>query len=303
MISIRRRPVFTGFVSLLVLTAGLTSCGNSGKQDVDNGTGEEKSGTSSSGKDTLVQTIFYSVPSPIETASLIQKTGVPYNKDFLNDIQNVPKYTTTGSKALNLGVYGTDLSFTSIYDQTQESMIYLKCANNLANGLGISNAFGEETANRLDANKNNRDSLLGIISESFWQADSYLKDSERPGTSSLIIAGGWIEAVYIATKLQSSSKNAEITTRIAEQKFTLENLVKMLKRYDFDATIADVYKDLIDLKTVFDQISLVKSPSESSKDPKTGITTIGSKSKLNITPEQLKAISDKIEILRAKITK
>ena len=303
MISRGFRPYFIGFSSLLLLALGWTGCGNSGKQDADNITGDEKPSTPSTVKDTLAQTIFYSVPSPIETASLIQKTGVPYNKDYLNDIQNVSKYTTTGSEALNLGVYGSDLSFTSIYDQTQESMLYLKCANNLANRLGISNAFGEETANRLDANKNNRDSLLSIISESFWTADSYLKDNERPGTSSLIIAGGWIEAVYIATKLEASSKNAEITTRIAEQKFTLENLVKMLKRYDFDATISDVYKDLMDLKTVFDQISLVKSPSVSSTDAKTGITTIGSKSKLNITPEQLKTITEKIEVLRVKITK
>lgn len=292
-----------GLSALLVMVITLTSCGGSGKQENDTPSGDEKTGPRSVEKDTLVQTIFYSVPSPMETASLIQKTGVPYNKDYLNDVHNVSKYTTTGSKALNLGVYGSDLSFTSIYDQTQESMLYLKCANNLSGSLGISNAFGEETANRLDANKNNKDSLMSIISESFWQADSYLKENERPGTSSLIIAGGWIEAVYIATKIEESSKNKEVIIRIAEQKFTLENLVKMLKRYSSDPTVADVYKDLTDLKTVYDQISVVKANSAASKDPKTGVTTIGSKGKLNITEEQLKSISEKMQVLRTKITK
>jgi hypothetical protein len=281
----------------------LVSCGGGNKSETDNVGGDDKSAPKTFEKDSSVENIFYSVPSPIETATLIQKAGVPYNKDYLNDIQKVSKYTTTGDKALNLGVYGSDLSFTSIYDQTQESMLYLKCANNLANGLGISGAFDENTANRLEANKNNRDSLLGIISESFWTADSYLKDNERPGTSSLIIAGGWVEGLYIATKINEASKNKDIEIRIVEQKFTLDNLVGMMKKYDFDETVAATYKELLDLKSVFDQINVVKTAAKSSTDPKTGITTVGGSSKLNFTPEQVKTISEKVQALRAKIIK
>ncbi|MBI2271622.1 MAG: hypothetical protein HYU69_14860 [Bacteroidetes bacterium] len=284
--------------------AALVSCDGGGdKGETDNVDGDDKSGLPAVEKDSIVENIFYSVPSPIETATLIQRAGVPYNKDYLNDIQNVSKYTTTGDKALNLGVYGSDLSFTSIYDQTQESMLYLKCANNLANGLGISGAFDENTANRLEANKSNKDSLLGIISESFWTADSYLKDNERPGTSSLIIAGGWVEGLYIATKIAAASSNKEIETRIAEQKFTLDNLVKMLKKYDFDETVASMHKELVDLKTVYDQVHVTKSASKSTTDSKTGVTTIGGGNKITITPEQLKTITEKINATRAKIIK
>jgi len=279
------------------------SCGGDDKTESENMSSDEKTTPQSTEKDSIVENIFYSVPSPIETATLIQEAGVPYNKDYLNDIQKVSKYTTTGDKALNLGIYGSDLSFTSIYDQTQESMLYLKCANNLANGLGISGAFDENTANRLEANKSNRDSLLGIISESFWTADSYLKDNERPGTSSLIIAGGWVEGLYIATKLLETGKNKDIEMRIAEQKFTLDNLVNMLKRYDFDETVAGMHKSLLDLKTVYDGVQVTKSKSVSTTDAKTGVTTIGGGSKLSITSEQLKAISDKIQVIRAKIIK
>ncbi len=282
----------------------LLSCGGSEKSDSENiGGSDGKSESQPAQKDSIVENIFYSVPSPIETATLIQKAGVPYNKDYLNDIQHVSKYTTTGDKALNLGVYGSDLSFTSIYDQTQESMLYLKCANNLANGLGISGAFDENTANRLEANKSNKDSLLAIISESFWTADSYLKDNERPGTSSLIIAGGWIEGLYIATKISEASNNKDIETRIAEQKFTLENVVGMLKRYDFDETVSGVHKDLSELKKIYDDVHVTKSTAASTTDPKTGVTTIGGGSKISVTPEQLKAISEKVQAIRAKIVK
>ena len=281
----------------------LSGCGSGKNDDSINGGNSDKSGQSTDPKDTLVKSIFYSVPSPIETASLIQRIGVPYDKEYLNDIKKLSSYSTTGSKALNLGVYGADLSFTSIYDQNQESMLYLKCTNTLANGLGISGAFDETTANRLEANKNNKDSLLGIISESFWTADAFLKENERPGTSSLIIVGGWIESVYIASRIQEASKNKEIETRIAEQKYTLSSLVKMTKRYaSADQTVADVYNDLVDLQNVYNTIEVSKEKATASKDA-SGVTTIGGKASLKLTAEQLKSITEKVRAFRAKIIK
>ena len=285
---------------LLALFAGLSlsSCHSAKTDDAVSDTDK----AAAANKDTVVKTIFYSVPSPIETATLIQKVGLPYNKDFLNSIKKVGNYTTTGAKALNLGVYGADLSFTSIYEQNQESMLYLKSANTLAKDLGINGAFDENTAQRIDANKANKDSLLGIISESFWNADAYLKENERPGTSSLIIAGGWIESIYIATRIQRASNNGDITNRIAEQKYTLGNLVKMLKRHTDDAVVADVLKDLEDLKVIYDQIPENKQATTATKDA-SGVTTLGGTEAILLNDDQLAAIIKKVETLRNKITK
>jgi hypothetical protein len=55
--------------------------------------------------------IFYSLPSPLETAMLIKSAGADYNEQLLNPLGNVEKYTTNKSMALNLGIYTTDLSF------------------------------------------------------------------------------------------------------------------------------------------------------------------------------------------------
>ncbi len=291
-------PLLTVFI--LVAALNFTSC-HSGKTENDGVADGDK--TANVQKDTVVKTIFYSVPSPIETATLIQKVGLPYNKEYLNNYKRASSYTTTGAKALNLGVYGADLSFTSIYEQNQESMLYLKSANTLAKDLGISGAFDENTANRLEANKSNKDSLLGIISESFWNADAYLKENERPGTSSLIIAGGWIESIYIATRIQRASNNGDITNRIAEQKYTLGNLTKMLKRHTDDPVVADISKDLEDLKTVYDQIADTKKATTTSKDAN-GVTTIGGGAdQILLTDDQLATIIKKVDALRTKITK
>lgn len=252
-------------------------------------------------KVTKAQNVFYSIPSPIETSALLQKAGASYDADFLNPIENVSKYNSTASKALNLGVYGSDLSFTSIFDQTQESMLYLKCANKLASGLGINGAFGEATIARIEANMDNRDSLLSIISDAFWASDSYLKDNGRPNTSALIVAGGWIEGLYIATKVAASTKNEEVTTRIGEQKLSLENLIGLLESTGKDETVTTVLNDLKDLKQSFDKIEMKTAVADVSTDEKSKVTTIGGNTSVSISKEQLEEITKKVEAIRNNI--
>ena len=38
--------------------------------------------------------IFYSLPSPLETAMLLKNAGATYNEDLLNPVENTSNYTT-----------------------------------------------------------------------------------------------------------------------------------------------------------------------------------------------------------------
>jgi hypothetical protein len=278
----------------------VSSCGSSSTEE--NVTGNDTAAAASTGKDTKAQNVFYSIPSPIETTSLLKGAGAKYNASYLNPIDNVSKYSTAAARALNLGVYGTDLSFTSIFDQTQESMLYLRCTNKLATSLGISGAFDDKTTSRIEANLENRDSLLTIISDSYWNADSYLKENGQPGVSALIIAGGWIEGLYIATQIANSTKNEDIATRIGEQKLSLDNLVALLDTYKTtNPGVNDTYNQLAELKKIYDQIPVQATETAAATDPKAGVTTVDNKSSYKLTPEQLKAITDKATQIRNKL--
>ncbi|HRG36946.1 MAG TPA: hypothetical protein PK289_00280 [Bacteroidia bacterium] len=253
-------------------------------------------------KDSKAQEVFYSIPSPIETISLLKSAGAKYNAAYLNPIENVSKYTSVTSKALNLGTYGSDLSFTSMFDQTQESMYYLRCANKLASGLGISGAFNESTTSRLESNLQNRDSLLNIISDSYWTTDAYLKDNGQPGVSALIVAGGWIEGLYIGTQIAKTTQNKEVITRIGEQKLSLENLIGLLESYKADnAGIVAILNSLTELNALYTNVSAPNKSTEASTDKKNNVTTLDNGSTFELTPEQLKAISDKVSDIRNKI--
>ena len=295
------RKLFLAFViSSAIIT--LNSCGS------DSGTDESNTGgdTTAVKEDTgsVAQKIFYSIPSPIELAQLIQKAGASYNKDLLNDIDNAAKYSSVNSKAINLGVYGSDLSYTSIFDQTQESILYLRCAKKLADGLGISGAFTENTVDRMQANYGNQDSLLNIISDSYYTTDEYLKENQRENTSALVIAGGWIEGLYIGTQLVRSTKdNSGIITRIAEMKGSLANLIALLESYKSEEGAAEILSSLKAIQSVYDEMKISDSKPEVKTDAKTRTTTIGGTSSYSLTTEQLNKITKLAEELRAKIIK
>ena len=62
-----------------------------------------------------VKKIFYNVPSPLEITSMLKKAGASYNSEYLNSFKKVSEYTTMEEMALNLGVYGADLSYYRLY--------------------------------------------------------------------------------------------------------------------------------------------------------------------------------------------
>ena len=104
--------------------------------------------------------IFNALPSPLESAMLIKSAGAPFDRKFLNPINNTRLYTTTRSQALNLGIYTCDLSFASLYDQTQLIIDYMNAAKKMADGLGILDAISQETIENLEENINNKEVIM-----------------------------------------------------------------------------------------------------------------------------------------------
>jgi len=281
--------------------------GNEGNGETD-GTDTSDVGSTDGMKksNSKTQNIFYAIPSPIELAQLIQKAGAKYNKDLLNSPSNdnIAKYSSNTSKALNLGVYGADLSYTSVFDDnTQESILYLACTRKLADALGVGSAFDEKTVDRIQANTGKKDSLLTIISGSYMSTDEMLKESQRENASSLVIAGGFIEGIYLGTQLAKTSKNnADIIQRIAEQKGTLDNVIGLLTTYEKDAGVAPVLADLKSMKEIFGEVKVEsKTSSDVKTNPSTKVTTIGGKITYTITPETMDKLTTKSAEIRNKI--
>ena len=244
------------------------------------------------------KSIFYNIPSPMETATLLKEAGAEYDKDILNDVLNVDKYTAASKQALNLGIYGADLSYASVFNNTQESMFYTSCAKKLADRLGVSNAFNDSTIERMEHFRNDRDSLLNIVSQTYWTVDAYLKENGRDNISALMIAGGWVEGLYIATQVSLTNDSPALRKRIAEQKLSPSDLIELLGTYD--GTDAALSGALADLRALGDLYAGVQQGGGGAGEVKQmeGVTVIGGGSPAALTDDQLAAIRDKAAAVR-----
>ena len=249
-----------------------------------------------------VQDIFFSVPSPMEMASLLKKAGADYDMSLLNDVKKVHDYTTARSQALNLGVYGANLSYASIFNQNQESIIYLSCTKKLAEKLGVTKAFDDKTIERMEANIENRDSLLNIVSETYYMLDAYLKENDRDHISAMVIAAGWVEGLYMATSIAKISEEPDekLLERIAEQKLSLNNLVELVEAYNNEGQLDEILADLEKINNAYSDVSIEKAKATISEG-EDGAAVIGGGSKSpGMSAETLQNITSVVSEIRSK---
>jgi len=244
--------------------------------------------------------IFYSLPSPLETAMLIKSAGATYDEELLNPVENTSNYTTNRSMALNLGIYTTDLSFASLFDQTQTSIRYMNAAKQMADGLGILDAIDNNTIERLEENVNNRDVIMDIISETFMSSSSFLTENERPALASIVLVGGWIEGLYIASNLVGDApiEDNKLVERIVDQKLSFEIVLKLLEDNKDNSDVAGLMADMNDLKTTFDKITITHTKIQAVPDEESNVTVLKSESTVDMSLEVFRELQEKVKVLR-----
>jgi hypothetical protein len=290
---------FKGAIAVLSVSAILASgCSNDNKKKPDEGTATD---TTPQNAIINVSGEIFSIPSPIQTALLIKGSGAGYNKSVLNTASKSSQYSTNFSKAVNLGIFGADLGYVTIYDQSQDAIGYLNAAKKLSDGLGISAAFDAQTIDRFTKNLGNKDSMLVLVGVAYRASDAYLKTNDRSDVSGLVLAGGWIESLYFTTDIYKAKPSEEIKRRIAEQKLSLQSLVKLLTPYYSQPDYTKFVDNLNDLSAVYDGIELKYTYAKPTTDAEKKTTTINSKTEIKITPEQLESISQKVKAIRSQI--
>ncbi|MCK5822548.1 MAG: hypothetical protein KAG95_00990 [Bacteroidales bacterium] len=242
---------------------------------------------------------LFSVPSPYQLALLVKQVGTKYNNGLLNPTKNQANYSSTFKKALNLGVYGADLTYLNIYEQIPDAVNYFSVIKTLSQDLALTNAFAPEIFNSIEKNMGNKDSLLYLFSNTYRKADAFLKNNERNQVAVLIITGGWVEGLYLLTQTYKENKNSDILNRIGEHKQPLENLIKILSPYyDKSDDYANLIDGLIDLAYDFDGIKINYTYEEPTVDTKNKVSIINCKSELMVSDEQLNVITEKVMIIR-----
>ncbi len=252
----------------------------------------------------VIGSILQQIPSPLEISVLLKESGTKYNAAILNSPDNLSKYNNNFKKALNLGIYGTDLGYTNIYAQNQDGIKYLSTIKSLADGLNIGQFFDIETIGRLATNSKNLDSLLLITTQNFNSINHYLQTQSRANLSVLLLTGGWLEAMQVTCQVAAQDlKNKELKEKIGEQKIVLEQIVLLLGFYKGDENMASLLTDMQALKATFDKINITYTYKESTMEVINGVAVIkdNSTTTIDITDADITAIKNLTNSIRNKI--
>src|SRR4030042_684333 len=250
-----------------------------------------------------LEEIVQNVSSPIEMAALIKEIGVPFSTKYLATTDYVDRYNTSFKMAYSLGVFGADLGYLNIYDKSNQVIDFLTAINKLADGIKVGQFFDFETLKRLATSRESIDSLMYISVSSFNNMDSYLRDNNRGHLSALMIAGTWVEGMYLVTQVASEKSNPELSERIGEQKIILNNIMLILDNYKEHEQVMKVFESLNGLKEEFDKVEITYVIGEPETVEQGGMIMIvqNEKSVVNISDDKLNKIISKTKQIRNKL--
>ena len=249
--------------------------------------------------------IFNALPSPLESAMLIKSAGARFQEALLNPVGKVNGYVTNKSMALNLGIYTCDLSFASLYEQTQLIIDYMNAAKKMADGLGILKAIEQSQIDKLEENINNSEVIMEIVSETFMNSNSYLEDNGQPAVAAMVLVGGWFEGLYISTQLvdMNDFNGNKLVGRIIDQKLSIDILINLLETSKGNPAVDEIIVQVEKLKVVFDKIKLTTSPVRPEFDKTSNTTMLKSEVKTDMTPAVFKELAAVVGEIRSTFVK
>jgi len=248
---------------------------------------------------------YYTVPTPDELFELIRSTNMAPDATVLNSPDNLQNYNNTKGKALNFGIYSADLAYVSSYYMGDETLQYYTVVNRLGDQLDISSVFDPATMQSIQQkiDSGDGDSLLSFSKDAYFQAYDYLEQNERGPTLAMVVAGGWIESMYIVTQQTPTyDKDSKAMELLAGQKFALENLAEFLNKYGDDADVASILVDMESISSIYASLEEIEVELPANAGGRKVLGGGGTTTRLVISEEQYKELSAAVEVIRNSYT-
>jgi hypothetical protein len=284
---------------VFALALGMTACSRSG-QDTDQNAREFDAANES--LPAHVEEMTDNIPKPSEIPYLLQATGAEFNQSLINNRTKVDQYTSHNDKAaLNLGIYAADIGYLTSYDKTQEAIDYLTSCKTLADELGLIGTFDAELLEKFEKNISNKDSLTRLLDHTMRDSQRYLRDNSRGRLSSLVVAGGFIEGLYIATGLiktypknilPEDNRNLVLTPLmrvILDQKEAVSEMVKVLQAAEQTELVAAITEDFKALEQTYQNLNIEEQIKNNRAD-------------LVLSDKNLEGITNVVEKIRNRVT-
>lgn len=194
----------------------------------------------------------YPLPTSADVIRMLSELEVGYMLGIANPVGNARKYLTSSSKAINMGAYGADLSYATLYNIQQEVLNYLDAIRSLANELHMAQIYDETLYDRILKNFDNRDELVNILTEAFNNTYAYLSENDQQSLALLVVGGAWVEGMYLTTHVSEAAYQvAGISKVLIEQKESFDLFMDITKPYLVDPNIKEFVDKLEPIRKVY----------------------------------------------------
>ncbi|TND05865.1 MAG: hypothetical protein FD123_3556 [Bacteroidetes bacterium] len=294
-----KRPFFRplAFLSAAAIAFVFVSCGDGSGTDGDTATTTKDSTDKTN--DSVEVKQYAQVPSPGEMFTFMKMVGTQNAKpDVLNPTDNQKKYESKKAQGLNFGIYSADLLYCSTFGLGPQALKYFATVKQMGDKLQVATSISEKDQERIKNNIGNSDSLAAISNDLYYSSFANLEKNERGADLSLMLAGGWTESLFLMTGLvKDFDKDNQAVIRIAEQKYSLDNLIEYMTVHESNDDVSAVLKQMTELKALFDQIQ-DPAANNGGMNSKSGKRVLGGKPKLTVTKELFEQIRTKITEIR-----
>ena len=195
----------------------------------------------------------YPLPTSSEVIKMLTDLEVGYIIGISNPVENTKRYFSSTTRAINLGVYGADLSYATLYNMQQEVINFMSAISSLANEINMSKIYDEGLYENIKQNFDNRDTLVNILNKAFNETYGYLYDNDQQNLALLVVGGAWVEGMYLTTHVSEAAYQvAGISKVLIEQKKSFELFLELTKAYSTDPSVSDFVKVLEPIKKVYE---------------------------------------------------
>lgn len=205
-------------------------------------------------------TLFYSLPTSHEIISiLIDHPDTKYDVALISK-PDAQRYNTTAGRALNIGIYGTDMCYSSLFEQNPQVLKYMSAIKKMSEQLGLLQIFNEETLQKMQDNISKKDTMISIVTKTFYESDAYLIENGQHETAAMILASAWVEGHYIALKLtkENINFNKKLSSRVLKQLNEINVITDYLEKYKNDSNVGEVYQGFSELKKLVESAQITE---------------------------------------------
>jgi hypothetical protein len=237
---------------MILAVTGTYSCKNRGESKKQ----KELNVIELQGLEQSIEENVYPLPTSAAVIKQLSDLDLGYILGATNPSSNARNYVASYNRSVNLGVYGADLSYATVYNMQQDVLDYLDAMRSLANDLNLAKIYDETLYDKIKSNFDNKDTLVAILTNAFDRTYSYMVDAGQTNIATLMVGGAWVEGMYLT--LAVSESGAHLTgfeQVLIDQKSSFDVFMEIAKPQGDDALVAKLLSDLQPVKEMYSTLT------------------------------------------------